>query len=65
METLVLKVLALRLGYDQSNNAGVGITAGIGCRVHAFDFDFAIVPFGSLRYSNRASVGYRWGATTR
>ena len=62
VETRVFKVLALRLGYNQSNDAGVGITAGIGCRVHDFDFDYAIVPFGALGYSNRASVAYRWGA---
>ncbi len=64
VETRVLKVLALRLGYNQSNDAGVGITAGIGVRVHDFDFDYAIVPFGTLGYSNRASVGYRWGGPT-
>jgi hypothetical protein len=64
VETRVLKVLALRLGYNQSNDAGVGITAGVGCQIHDFDFDYAIVPFGSLGYSNRASVGYRWGAPT-
>jgi hypothetical protein len=61
VETRVFKVLALRLGYNQSNDAGVGITAGIGVRVHDFEFDYAIVPFGTLGYSNRASVGYRWG----
>ena len=64
VETRVLKMLALRLGYNQSNDAGVGITAGIGCRIHDFDFDYAIVPFGALGYSNRLSVAFRWGGAT-
>lgn len=61
VETLVRKALALRLGYNQSNDAGVGITAGVGWQIRDFGFDYAIVPFGPLGYSHRLSVAFRWG----
>ena len=61
LETLILKSMALRLGYNQSNDAGVGITAGVGWQIHNFGFDYAIVPFGPLGYTHRMSVTLRWG----
>ncbi|MCX5797685.1 MAG: PorV/PorQ family protein [Elusimicrobia bacterium] len=65
VETVILKALALRLGYNQGNDAGVGMTAGVGYEIQNFSFDYAIVPYGSLGYSNRAAVTFRWGGGGR
>ena len=61
IEAVILKALSLRLGYNQSNDAGIGIAAGAGYEIQNFVFDYAIVPYGPLGYSNRVAVTFKWG----
>jgi opacity protein-like surface antigen len=65
VESMAFKAMALRLGYDQGNDAGVGMTAGVGWRRRDFGLDYAIVPFGPLGYSHRMSATFRWGGGRR
>ncbi|MDE2292943.1 MAG: PorV/PorQ family protein, partial [Elusimicrobia bacterium] len=37
VETVLAGLMALRLGYDMRNDAGLGLTAGVGWRTRAFD----------------------------
>ncbi|MFA5138908.1 MAG: PorV/PorQ family protein [Elusimicrobiota bacterium] len=53
--------VALRLGYNARNDAGLGLTAGFGLAMKAFTMDYAIVPYGALGYSHLISLGVRWG----
>ncbi len=61
VETVVLKTLDLRLGYNQSNDAGPGITAGVGYEISDLVFDYSIVPYGHLGCSHRMALSFRWG----
>ncbi|PIU19304.1 MAG: hypothetical protein COT18_08215, partial [Elusimicrobia bacterium CG08_land_8_20_14_0_20_59_10] len=65
VETVISKVVAVRLGYGTRNEAGSGITMGLGYAYHDFDFDYAFVPFGDLGAAHRLSVGYKWGSDLR
>lgn len=53
--------LAFRGGFSTSNDAGLGITGGVGWIGKAFSVDYAITPFGDLGISNSLSFSYRWG----
>lgn len=65
VETVISKVVAVRLGYGTRNEAGSGITMGLGCVYRDFEFDYAFVPFGDLGAAHRLSVGYKWGGDLR
>lgn len=60
-ELLIAKVMAVRAGFATTNNAGVGVTAGVGWVVKDFALDYAFVPYGELGVANRVSLTYRWG----
>ena len=60
-ETVVAKVMALRVGFNSGNSAGLGISAGVGWSIGSFALDYAFVPYGDLGATNRVSVTWRWG----
>ncbi|MEK7744548.1 MAG: hypothetical protein AAB578_09205, partial [Elusimicrobiota bacterium] len=43
------------------NDAGPGITAGVGWVLGDLDLDYAFVPYGDLGISHRISVSWRFG----
>lgn len=55
--------LALRLGFDGRNDAGPGLTAGVGVGNRRLWADYAFVPYGDLGSSHQMSLTLRWGAT--
>jgi hypothetical protein len=61
LESMITYRMAGRLGFNSRNDAGPGVTAGIGWRVNDLAFDYAFVPFGELGTAHRLSVGLRWG----
>ena len=61
VESIVMKMLAIRFGYNSRNSVGAGVSVGVGWVAPSFNIDYAIVPMGDLGYSNRISVSYRWG----
>ncbi|MBI5202933.1 MAG: PorV/PorQ family protein [Elusimicrobia bacterium] len=62
-ETWLAPAFALRLGYSQRNDAGPGITAGVGWRRKDFQIDYAMTPLGELGSAHRLSATVRWGKT--
>lgn len=62
-ELLIAKMMSLRAGFATTNNAGVGVTAGLGWVLKDFALDYAFVPYGELGVANRISMTYRWGKT--
>ncbi|TPW18265.1 MAG: hypothetical protein FD129_36, partial [bacterium] len=54
--------LPLRLGYNSRNDAGTGISVGLGWSNGKFRIDYAFVPLGDLGTAHRLSLGLRWGA---
>ncbi|TPW21867.1 MAG: hypothetical protein FD126_265, partial [Elusimicrobia bacterium] len=61
LETLAAGVLPVRFGFNTRNDAGPGVTAGIGWRGESFGLDYAFVPYGELGMGHRFSVTVRWG----
>lgn len=61
LETLLAGCLPLRLGYDMRNDAGMGLTAGVGWVSRSVRFDYAFVSFGDLGTAHRVSAALRWG----
>ncbi|PCI36289.1 MAG: hypothetical protein COB53_10060 [Elusimicrobia bacterium] len=57
--------VALRIGYDGRNDAGSGITTGVGFAMGDMYLRYAFVPFGDLGDSHRVSLGVAWGAPNR
>jgi hypothetical protein len=57
--------MSLRLGFGTRNDAGPGITAGVGWALRDFDLDYAFVPYGDLGVSHRLSVTWRFGEDAR
>lgn len=64
-ETVVARMMAIRLGYNSSNAAGIGLTAGLGWSWKNFLVDYALAPFGDLGLAHRLSVTVRWGDVPR
>ena len=62
LESRMIDVLPLRLGFSTSNDAGPGITAGFGYVFGRGSFDYAIAPYGDLGLTNRISVTWRFGS---
>ncbi|MDE2293015.1 MAG: PorV/PorQ family protein [Elusimicrobia bacterium] len=61
-ETVIGRMMALRMGFTTRNDAGIGITAGVGWVWRDLNIDYAIVPFGDLGLAHRLSLTFRWGA---
>lgn len=55
--------IALRLGYrtETADEAGPGITTGIGIGVSDFNLDYAFVPMGELGSTHRVTVSLKFG----
>ena len=60
-ETMLQKSFALRGGFTTRNDAGIGVTAGVGWSGKNFAADYAIVPMGDVGLTHRLSVTVRWG----
>ena len=52
--------LALRAGYKTNQDAGEGITAGIGLKMAKVSLDYAYVPYGDLGSTQRISLGIKF-----
>ena len=62
-EILLNNVIALRAGFTTRNEAGIGLTAGVGWQWKSGSIDYALAPFGDLGLAHRISLNYRWGNT--
>lgn len=60
-EMILAKLLAVRLGFNNRNTVGTGITGGVGTHYKDATIDFAVVSYGSLGFTHRVSGTYRWG----
>ncbi|MFI5362473.1 MAG: PorV/PorQ family protein [Elusimicrobiota bacterium] len=61
-ETVLFKMMPVRVGFRTNNSAGLGLTTGIGWIYNGFALDYAFVPYGTLGDAHRISVTWRWGA---
>ncbi|MDE2489265.1 MAG: PorV/PorQ family protein [Elusimicrobia bacterium] len=59
-EFVAYKRLALRVGYDGANQAGPGVTAGLGVLFPGASVNYAFVPFGELGDAHRISLELHW-----
>lgn len=64
-ESYISKRFLVRAGFNTRNNAGFGLSAGMGWKAKNFSFDYAFVPFGDLGDAHRLSVGLEWGGADR
>jgi hypothetical protein len=55
------QIIALRLGYDGSNDVGKGLRLGIGLKLRQLLFDYAYGGFGDFGATHRIQVGMQWG----
>lgn len=55
-------LLSLRTGfvYNQSENTGLGITAGLGLKFEGYQIDYGFVPFGDLGLTHRISLSLKF-----
>jgi len=53
--------LAVRLGFNTRNDAGLGITGGFGYLFRGGSIDYAFVPMGEVGDAHRISATLRWG----
>ncbi len=65
LETTLVKVLPVRLGFTTDNDAGLGLTTGVGWTHDGLAFDYAFVPFGDLGNAHRLSVTWKWGGAAK
>lgn len=61
LETVVARLMALRLGLTSRNDAGLGLTGGVGWAWSSVSVDYAFSPYGDLGLAQRLSVTLRWG----
>jgi len=61
LESVILKSFPIRLGYSTRNQAGLGVTAGMGYRHKIFGVDYAFAPYGNLGSVHRISLTIKWG----
>ncbi len=50
-----------RIGWTTRNDAGIGLTAGVGFRGPDWSFDYALAPYGDLGLTHRLTLILRWG----
>lgn len=60
-ETLFDEQFAARLGFTTRNDAGLGLSFGLGWTGKRFGADYAFVPMGDLGNAHRISLTLRWG----
>ena len=61
LEVMAAKTVPVRLGFNTRNDAGTGISAGLGWLHKSFGFDYAIMSYGDLGPAHRISLTYTWG----
>ena len=61
IESVIMKMFALRFGFNSRNSSDIGLSGGVGWKNETFNVDYAIVPYGALGLSNRFSVSMRFG----
>lgn len=61
-EYQLVSMLALRVGYNGSNETDNGLTLGAGFTFNDIQLDYAYVPFGDLGQSHRVSAEVAFGA---
>jgi hypothetical protein len=64
-ESVYKKFMAFRFGFTTRNDAGIGITGGVGWMWKSLGIDYAIAPLGDLGLSNRLSLTVRWGGPVK
>lgn len=60
-ESVIARMMALRLGFTSRNDAGLGLTGGVGWAWQALSIDYAFSPYGDLGMAHRISVTLHWG----
>jgi hypothetical protein len=65
LETVVVKMLSLRLGFSSRNRADTGISGGVGFKYDNYGIDYAVVPFGDLGTTHRISASVKWGGESQ
>ena len=64
-ETILVKAMPIRVGFTTNNNAGLGLTTGVGWIHKDLTVDYAFVPYGTLGNAQRVSVTWRWGGAKK
>lgn len=60
-EIILTSTLKLRFGYNSTNDAGNGFTAGVGFKIRdIFELDYAYVPYGELGNTQRISLATKF-----
>lgn len=65
VETVFVKSVAFRLGYTTRNDAGLGLTGGVGWLWDRFLMGYAFSPYGDLGLAHRVTLTLRWGEGAR
>jgi hypothetical protein len=60
-ETLIHDQFAVRAGFTTRQDAGLGLSFGLGWKGSKLGADYAIVPLGALGTAHRISFTLRWG----
>ena len=63
LESVMFGMMPVRVGYSSRNDAGPGVTAGVGWLHRGMRVDYAFVPYGDLGFGHRVSAAFRWGGT--
>jgi hypothetical protein len=58
------EIIALRLGYTDSNDQGKGLRVGLGLKLREFLFDYAYGSFGDFGATQRIELSMKWGEKT-
>ena len=61
LTTPLTEGVALRVGYNGRNDAGLGITGGFGVEWGQLSVDYALAPYGALGMSHQLSLGWSFG----
>ena len=64
-EYWIKQLIALRLGYDGSNDVGKGLRLGVGLKLRQFIFDYAYGGFGDFGATHRVQLAMQWGDRTK
>ena len=60
MEAQALQMVFGRIGWSTRNDAGSGVTGGVGFQIKTFRLDYAFAPFGPLGDAHRFSVAVKF-----
>lgn len=63
LESVLFGMMPIRVGYSSRNDAGPGVTGGVGWIYRGMRIDYAFVPYGDLGFGHRMSAAFRWGGT--